>query len=193
MYAKAAAWYPAAGSFRRALVAWDGSADAAAALRTATAIVAGRNCHVVALSVLPADSCREASNDHLAGPHRRAAWRRPDRPQDRRRRRSRREVLQRSRAARQREVIKTRPGSASGAPRSGATPWTGCRCASPEVGHDDRRAGLRQLPDRVVARDNPMADRLDAGGVVDPADVADLAGLHQRQNSPGSPGTAGAT
>ncbi len=57
-----------AGPFRRALAAWDGSADAAAALRTATAIVAGRNCHVVALSLLPADSCREASNDHLAGP-----------------------------------------------------------------------------------------------------------------------------
>jgi nucleotide-binding universal stress UspA family protein len=40
--------------FRRVLVAWDGSADSVAALRTAAAIVGDKSGHVVALSVLAA-------------------------------------------------------------------------------------------------------------------------------------------
>ncbi|HEX6932336.1 MAG TPA: universal stress protein [Streptosporangiaceae bacterium] len=61
-----AAEQTAVGAFRRALVAWDGSPDSVAALRAASAIVGGRNGHVVALSVLPVDSPREASNDPAA-------------------------------------------------------------------------------------------------------------------------------
>lgn len=53
----------AAGPFRRILVAWDGSADSVAALRTAAAIVGGRAGHVVALSVLAAAARREAGSD----------------------------------------------------------------------------------------------------------------------------------
>ena len=56
-----------AGPFRRALVAWDGSADAVAALRAATAIVGGRSGHVVALSVLPAHPPAEARDDRASG------------------------------------------------------------------------------------------------------------------------------
>jgi len=55
-----------AGPFRRALVAWDGSADSVAALRAATAIVGGRNGHVVALSVLATGSHSEVSEDEQA-------------------------------------------------------------------------------------------------------------------------------
>jgi nucleotide-binding universal stress UspA family protein len=47
---------PAAGDggpFRRVLVAWDGSPDSVAALRTAAALVGGGRGHVVALAVLP--------------------------------------------------------------------------------------------------------------------------------------------
>jgi len=56
-----------AGPFRRVLVAWDGSADSAAALRTAAAIVGGGPGHVVALSVLAAGPHREAANNQPAG------------------------------------------------------------------------------------------------------------------------------
>jgi len=52
--------------FRRALVAWDGSADSVAALRAATAIVGGSRGHVVALSVLPTGAPHEASHDLTA-------------------------------------------------------------------------------------------------------------------------------
>lgn len=52
--------------FRRVLVAWDGSADSVAALRTASAIVGDRPGHVVALSVLAAVPPREAMNDRPA-------------------------------------------------------------------------------------------------------------------------------
>jgi nucleotide-binding universal stress UspA family protein len=55
-----------AGPFRRVLVAWDGSADSVAALRTATAIVGSPSGHVVALSVLPAGPHSEAGNDEPA-------------------------------------------------------------------------------------------------------------------------------
>lgn len=57
-----------AGPYRRALVAWDGSADAVAALRAAAAIVGSRTGHVVALSVLPASPPAEARNDRPAEP-----------------------------------------------------------------------------------------------------------------------------
>ena len=49
--------------FRRVLVAWDGSADSVAALRTATAMVGGQRGHVVALSIVAAVPPREAAND----------------------------------------------------------------------------------------------------------------------------------
>ncbi len=49
--------------FRRVLVAWDGSADSIAALRTASAMVGGQSGHVVALSIVAALPPREASND----------------------------------------------------------------------------------------------------------------------------------
>lgn len=41
-----------AGPFRRVLVGWDASADAAEALRVAAAIAGGDGCHVVALAVV---------------------------------------------------------------------------------------------------------------------------------------------
>jgi nucleotide-binding universal stress UspA family protein len=56
----------AAPPFRRVLVAWDGSADSVAALRTASAIVGGVPGHVVALTVLAAVPPREAINDQPA-------------------------------------------------------------------------------------------------------------------------------
>ncbi|HUJ06953.1 MAG TPA: universal stress protein [Streptosporangiaceae bacterium] len=55
-----------AGPFRRLLVAFDGSADSAAALRTATAIVSDGQGHVVALAVLAGASHREARQDDHA-------------------------------------------------------------------------------------------------------------------------------
>ncbi len=51
------------GPFRRVLVAWDGSADSLAALRTAAAIVGHGPGHVVALSVLTAPARPEAGDD----------------------------------------------------------------------------------------------------------------------------------
>jgi len=51
------------GPFRRVLVAWDGSADSIAALRTAAAIVGSNVGHVVALAVLAAAPQREADRD----------------------------------------------------------------------------------------------------------------------------------
>ncbi len=51
------------GPFRRVLVAFDGSADAVAALRTATSLVGGSAGHVVALAVLTAAPHREAVHD----------------------------------------------------------------------------------------------------------------------------------
>jgi nucleotide-binding universal stress UspA family protein len=52
------------GPFRRVLVAWDGSPDSAAALRTAAAIVGDRPGHVVALAIVPASVQSEAWLDH---------------------------------------------------------------------------------------------------------------------------------
>lgn len=54
------------GPFRRVLVAWDGSADSIAALRTATAIVGDAAGHVVALAVLATAVPREAEADMRA-------------------------------------------------------------------------------------------------------------------------------
>ena len=51
------------GPFRRVLVAWDGSADSVAALRTAAAIVGVGPGHVVALSALPDAPHQEARED----------------------------------------------------------------------------------------------------------------------------------
>ncbi len=48
------------GTFRRVLVAWDGSADSVAALRAAISILGDRPGHVVALSVLPTAPHQEA-------------------------------------------------------------------------------------------------------------------------------------
>lgn len=48
--------------FRRVLVAWDGSPDSVMALRTAAAIVAGTQGHVVAFAVLPPSPPREAGD-----------------------------------------------------------------------------------------------------------------------------------
>jgi nucleotide-binding universal stress UspA family protein len=48
---------------RRVLVAWDGSADSAAALRTAAALVGDASGHVVALSILATAPNREAVRD----------------------------------------------------------------------------------------------------------------------------------
>jgi nucleotide-binding universal stress UspA family protein len=45
-------WHGNSCPFRRVLVAWDGSSDSAAALRTAAAIVTGGQGHVVAFTVL---------------------------------------------------------------------------------------------------------------------------------------------
>ena len=57
----------AAGPFRRILVAWDGSADAAAALRTAAAMAGDGGSHVVALSVLSGAAPRESGSAAGAG------------------------------------------------------------------------------------------------------------------------------
>ncbi len=54
---------PPGGPFRRVLVAWDGSADAVSALRTAMAILGDGPGHVVALAVLATAPHREAEND----------------------------------------------------------------------------------------------------------------------------------
>lgn len=51
------------GPFRRVLVAWDGSQDAVAALRTAAAIVGDGPGHVVAVAVLPESAPAEAWRD----------------------------------------------------------------------------------------------------------------------------------
>lgn len=55
------------GPFRRVLVAWDGSADAVVALRTAAAIVGPGPGHVVALAVLTTPAPQEAAEDGPAG------------------------------------------------------------------------------------------------------------------------------
>ena len=57
----------AAGPFRRILVAWDGSADAVAALRTAAAMAGDGRSHVVALSVLSGAAPRESGGAAGAG------------------------------------------------------------------------------------------------------------------------------
>jgi nucleotide-binding universal stress UspA family protein len=61
---------PAARPFRRILVGWDGSRDAAAALRAAAGIAGDDQAHVVALAVLPpgghAETAAERSADKAA-------------------------------------------------------------------------------------------------------------------------------
>ncbi|MHB1874525.1 MAG: universal stress protein [Streptosporangiaceae bacterium] len=57
----------ATGPFRRILVAWDGSADAVAALRTAAAMAGDGRSHVVALSVLSGAAPRESGSAARAG------------------------------------------------------------------------------------------------------------------------------
>lgn len=52
------------GPFRRILVAWDGSPDSVAALKTAAAIVGDGPGHVVALAIMPASVQAEAWLDH---------------------------------------------------------------------------------------------------------------------------------
>lgn len=52
-----------AGPFRRVLVGWDASADAAEALSAAAAIVGGGAGHVVALTVVPAGPGAEAADE----------------------------------------------------------------------------------------------------------------------------------
>jgi nucleotide-binding universal stress UspA family protein len=54
-----------AGPFRRVLVGWDASADAAEALSAAAAIVSGAG-HVVALTVVPAGPGAEAVDEQLS-------------------------------------------------------------------------------------------------------------------------------
>ena len=54
-----------AGPFRRVLVGWDASADAAEALSAAAAIVSGGTGHVVALTVVPAGAGAEAADEQL--------------------------------------------------------------------------------------------------------------------------------
>jgi len=51
------------GPFRRVLVGWDASADAAEALCAAAAIVGGEAGHVVALTVMPAAPGAEAADE----------------------------------------------------------------------------------------------------------------------------------
>jgi nucleotide-binding universal stress UspA family protein len=55
-----------AGPFRRVLVGWDASADAAEALSAAAAIVSGGTGHVVALTVIPAGPGAEAADEQLS-------------------------------------------------------------------------------------------------------------------------------
>ena len=52
-----------AGPFRRVLVGWDASPDAAEALSAAAAIVGGDAGHVVALTVVPARPGAEAADE----------------------------------------------------------------------------------------------------------------------------------
>jgi nucleotide-binding universal stress UspA family protein len=52
-----------AGPFRRVLVGWDASADAAEALCAAAALVGGDAGHVVALTVVPAGPGAEAADE----------------------------------------------------------------------------------------------------------------------------------
>jgi nucleotide-binding universal stress UspA family protein len=52
-----------AGPFRRVLVGWDASADAAEALSAAAAIVGGGAGHVVALTVVPVGPGAEAADE----------------------------------------------------------------------------------------------------------------------------------
>lgn len=52
------------GPFRRVLVAWDGSPDSAAALKTAAAIAGDGPGHVVALAIVPASLQAGAWLDH---------------------------------------------------------------------------------------------------------------------------------
>jgi nucleotide-binding universal stress UspA family protein len=52
-----------AGPFRRVLVGWDSSADAAEALGAAASIAGRDNGHVVALAVVPAALSTEATDD----------------------------------------------------------------------------------------------------------------------------------
>ncbi len=55
-----------AGPFRRVLVGWDASADAAEALTAAVSIVRGDGGHVVALTVVPNPPAAEAADDRQA-------------------------------------------------------------------------------------------------------------------------------
>lgn len=52
-----------AGPFRRVLVGWDASADAAEAMRIAAAIAGSDGCHVVALTVVRQAAHAEADDD----------------------------------------------------------------------------------------------------------------------------------
>jgi nucleotide-binding universal stress UspA family protein len=54
----------AGGPFRRVLVAWDGSPDSVAALKTAAAIVGDGPGHVVALAIVPASVQPEVWLEH---------------------------------------------------------------------------------------------------------------------------------
>jgi nucleotide-binding universal stress UspA family protein len=56
-------------SFRRILVGWDGSADAAEALRAAAAIVGHQGGHVVALAVVRPQVPQESTEDQLNESH----------------------------------------------------------------------------------------------------------------------------
>jgi nucleotide-binding universal stress UspA family protein len=56
-----------AGPFRRVLVGWDASADAAEALCAAASIVRGGAGHVVALTVVPAAQGAEAADELQGG------------------------------------------------------------------------------------------------------------------------------
>ena len=54
--------------------------------------------------------------------------------------------------------------------------------ARPVLDPGNWRAGFREFPDRPVARLDPVTDRYDPGGGVDPTDLADLAGLDKRDH-----------
>jgi nucleotide-binding universal stress UspA family protein len=56
-------WPAASTAIRRVLVAWDGSPDSVAALRTAAAIIGGAPGHIVAFGVLPESVQPEAELD----------------------------------------------------------------------------------------------------------------------------------